>query len=50
MIAKRYRLTFREVKKVLAHGKPIFSSTATALVLPVMRASWPSTQSSTNAR
>ena len=34
MIAKRYRLTFREVKKVLAHGKPFFSSMATALALP----------------
>lgn len=34
MIAKRYRLTFREVKKVLAHGKPFFSSSATALALP----------------
>lgn len=34
MIAKRYRLTFREVKKVLAHGKPFFSSMATLLVIP----------------
>ncbi len=34
MIAKRYRLSFREVKKVLAHGKPFFASTATALALP----------------
>lgn len=34
MIAKRYRLTFREVKKVLAHGKPFFASAATALALP----------------
>ena len=34
MIAKRYRLNYRETKKALAHGKPFFAGGLTALALP----------------